>query len=351
MFAIRLANELSLTQNVFFIELHPERTVEKRQIPLLDKKIILLQPSVNAENCFLDEQVIGFIKKNKITHVNSHSWDSDVYFASLKKKIRFQLISSFHGHYEFLAQKRINFNAITKCTITAIDKIIYTSPIHQKTLDNYKVPSVKSHKIFYGVSISLAEKITKYKANECLNIVMAARGIKEKGWEEAILAVLELLKKYPGLIKLNLLGEGPHLDFLKTKYKDSSIRFLGYKNNVIRIIKDAHIGILPTYFVGESMPNTIIEYLFCGKPVITTNVGAINEMITWNKQLAGMCIDLCNDKVEIDLISAAIENYINNPLLVEKHSALALKASEKFRMESCIESYLNVFSENYSYKN
>lgn len=367
MFAIRLANELALSQNVFFIELYPERSREKRQLSILDqKRITILQPGRTSkangwagkilnklvkarakikplENSLLDNEVLSFIKKNKITVVNSHSWDSDVYFAWIKKDIKFQLVSSFHGHYEFLIEKRINYDTITRTTLDSVDRVIYTSPEHQKTLDNYGFPSSKRHKIFYGVSMPLTRKVTRYHAGECLNIVMAARGIKEKGWEEAILSVLHLLKKYPGFLKMNFVGEGPHIDYLKTKYNNPAIQFLGYKNNVTEIVKDAHIGLLPTYFVAESLPNTIIEYLFCGKPVLTTNVGAIKEMISSESELAGTCIDLQNGKVDVDLISAAIENYINNPALVEKHSLLALKAAEKFTMKACIDNYLNVF--------
>jgi hypothetical protein len=50
MFAIRLANELALTHNVFFIELYPERTREKRQLSLLDKKgITIFQPGMGSK--------------------------------------------------------------------------------------------------------------------------------------------------------------------------------------------------------------------------------------------------------------------------------------------------------------
>ena len=49
--------------------------------------------------------------KYKINIVNSHTWDSDVYFARLKNYVNFKLVSSFHGHYAFLADKRENFNS------------------------------------------------------------------------------------------------------------------------------------------------------------------------------------------------------------------------------------------------
>ena len=371
MFAIRLANELSLTHRVCFVELYPYLTTEKHQLSLLDqKRIKLFQPgknwigdwlfkdglneqtSVNGirrkvtelYRLFKKRAVKFFIKKHNITIINSHSWDSDVYFSELKKESAFTLISSFHGHYAFLADKRKNYDEITRTSLNQIDGVIYTSPEQLKTLIHYQFASTKMHKIFYGLTLPLTTRTTRYQQGQCLQVVMAARGIKEKGWEEAILAVLDLQKKYPGLVELSLVGEGQHLEYLKTKYNNPVIKFLGYKKDVIAIVKAAHVGILPTYYIAESLPNTIIEYLFCGKPVITTNIGAIKEMILSEQQLAGSCVDLINDKVQVDLITIAIEKYLIDPVLVEKHSAIALKAAEKFTMKKCIEDYLKVFN-------
>ncbi len=368
MFAIRLANELALTQQVYFIEVYPYLSKEKRQLSLLDtKRIRLIQPGQNfignwlfkygpnqfGVNAARDKieglyqffkmlQVKLFIKKKKIAIVNSHSWDSDVFFASFKKELKFNLVVSLHGHYEFLADKRKNYTALTSATLNAVDVIIYTSPEQKKTLDKYCLEQAKRRKIFYGLSMPVEKTVTSYQSGTCLNLVMAARGIKEKGWEEAILAVLQVQKKYPGFVKLNLVGEGECIDYLKIKYHSSAISFLGYQSNVIDIVCASHIGLLPTFYIAESLPNTIIEYLFCGKPVITTNVGAIREMVSLNEQIAGNCINLQDGDV-VDSIAAAIETYISNPELVEKNSVIAMQAAEKFTMKNCIEKYLNAF--------
>ena len=172
---------------------------------------------------------------------------------------------------------------------------------------------------------------------------MVARGIKEKGWEEAILAVLGLLKKYPGMVTLNMVGQGAFLDSLKTTYANPAIIFTGYSKDVVTTVNAAHIGLLPSWYVGESLPNTVIEYLFCGKPVISSKIGAIEEMICYGQQLAGTCIPLINGKVEVPALAAAIENYIINPELVERDSQIALAASVKFTMNTCVENYLDVF--------
>lgn len=368
-FAIRLANDLALHHNIFFIELYPHLTKEKRQLSLLNKsKVSLLQPGQNFIAHFLYNSFVNkkkddggktrseklywqrhkreinlFINNNKIDVVNSHSWDSDVYFAMLKKELKFALVSSFHGHYEFLSDKRNGYEKKTIEALAGIDEVIYTSPKHGQTLDKYEFPVNRRHKIFYGIPIVLAGKVTEYKKGSRLQIVMAARGIKEKGWEEAIQAVLQLNKKYPALLELKLAGESSYLDQLKIKYNDPAIVFLGYCEDVQSIINNAHLGILPTYYIAESLPNTVIEYLSCGKPVIAANVGAISEMICYNSETAGACIDLLNGKVNVACLVDAIEKYIRTPSLVQEDSAIALKAAEKFTMRKCRESYLQVF--------
>lgn len=369
-FAIRLANELAISHQVYFVELYPYRSKKKEQLSLLDQeRIKLFQPGKNwvgdwlyKENTQLQlgengtrkqvkklhnylkiKQVVSFIKKYKINIVNSHTWDSDVYFARLKNSVNFKLVSSFHGHYAFLADKRENFNSITKSALALMDSVIYTSPEHFETLQFYGVATQKAVKIFYGFTMPALSGTTRYQNGASLNLVMVARGIKEKGWEEAILAVVGLLQKYPGMLTLNLVGQGAFLDSLKTTYTNPAIIFTGYSKDVIVMVNAAHVGLLPSWYVAESLPNTVIEYLFCGKPVISSKIGAIEEMMSAGQQIAGVCVPLTNGKVEVAAIAAAIENYIINPELVERDSQIALAASVKFTMNTCVENYLNVF--------
>ncbi len=372
-FAIKLANELAKTQQVYFLELYPYSTKEKRQLHLLDtKRIKLIQPGKNIfsdylfrkvrnENYYLNNsktkvskfyrllkkvQIKFFIKRYKIEIVNSHSWVSDIYFASIKNELTIKLISTFHGHYELLTSKVLNFDVITKNALMKFDKVVYAAPGHKEILDKFGYPLTKREKIFIGINMPLSAQITSYQQGTCFNIIMVARGIKEKGWEIAILAVLELLKKYPELVKLNLVGEGEYLDYLKMKYNDPAICFAGYKDDVSAAIKDAHIGILPSYYTAESTPIVVIEYLFCGKPVVATNVGAVKEMMMSNDKLAGTCIDLQNGTVNISAVAAEIEKFISNPAMLESLSSIALKAANKFTMKTCLENYLKVYGIN-----
>ena len=130
MFAIRLANQLALTQRVYFIELYPYLAKEKRQLQLLDQqRVRLIQPGKNFIGDWLYnhghnernpltgfkkkiEHIYQLLKKKRVRHViksykintvNSHSWDTDVYFAALKQELIFKLVTSFLVHFYFSA--------------------------------------------------------------------------------------------------------------------------------------------------------------------------------------------------------------------------------------------------------
>lgn len=367
MFAIRLARELSLENNVFFIELYPYRTKIKNQKKHLNNSKILLfhigknlfgkilkkdeNPKLNyvlrnlnflyEKFCLLEIKFI--LWKYKIDIVNSHSWDTDLYFSNLKKTVKFHLISTFHGHYEFLNNLRHDFDMRTRLLLSKIDYVVFTTSSHLNTLENYNFPIKNAQKIFYGISCLVEKVPTKFEKGDVLKIIMVARGIKEKGWEEAILAVLKILEKYPKGVELNLVGEGVFLDKLKSTYKNRSIKFYGYKENVSDWIMQCHIGLLPTYYVAESLPNSIIEYLMCGKPVISTKIGAIQEMLDFNGLQAGYSISLIDRKVNLEDLYSAIHSYLVTPKLIEEHSIIAVNAAEKFTMSKCLDQYNRLF--------
>lgn len=373
MFAIRLANEMAKSHNVYFVELFPYLTKSKKQIAILElDKVKLIQPGVNRignflyKNSFTEKlvkeqawpklgklykwlkriEIMQILKKSSIDIVNSHSWDSDVYFASLKSPGGFKLVSTLHGHYEFLVDKRFNFESITKKAIKNIDEIIYTTELHNTTISSFDFPPQRMHKIFYGIKMNSIGKLATYNSHDVLNLCLIARGIKEKGWEEAINAIIKLNKEYPNKLKLYLVGEGNFVDELKLKYTNSMLSFEGYQDNIDKYLADAHIGLLPTYYVGESLPNSVIEYLTYGKPVISTDVGSIKEMMSANGKIAGKCISLTGNTVLVDELFSAIKEYLIYPEKVEKHSILALQAAEKFSMNTCIGNYLKIYNKN-----
>lgn len=104
--------------------------------------------------------------------------------------------------------------------------------------------------------------------------------IKSKGVEELIISWKKISNKYKNW-KLRILGpcKKEYLDFLKKIYVSNSIEFLGEKNHkdTLEELKKSSIFVLPSY--TEGCPNVILEAMSLGKPIISTDVGAISEML------------------------------------------------------------------------
>jgi glycosyltransferase involved in cell wall biosynthesis len=367
MFAIRLANELAEKTNLYFFELYPYRSKAKKQkknLRMDKKKTIQLGKNFLGDilhrynnrsriknkifdiyNYFNKRRLISIIKRSGIQIVHSHSWETDLFFSKLKDLIGFKLVSSLHGHYELLKQKGEYLDTCSKFALDKMDRVVYLSTAHIETLNSFNIDERKRKKIFHGLDFTPQDSLTFFHEGEVLKCILVARGIPEKGWKEAIEAFLKLQKKYPQKVQLHLIGESDYLKELKDVYQSDVICFHGYREDVMSFIRQAHIGLLPSFYKAESLPNAVIEYLVCGKPVIATRIGAIEEMIEYENKRAGVIIELNNSKVGSEDIVSAIEIYLSNPELVAQHSSIALIAAKKFEMENCVQAYSKLYSE------
>jgi glycosyltransferase involved in cell wall biosynthesis len=68
-------------------------------------------------------------------------------------------------------------------------------------------------------------------------------------------------------------------------------------------------------------------------------------MINSNGKIAGNLIPYYNNKADVKKLEEAISEYIDNPDHYMETSALAKEAFGKFRIENCVNEYLQVFNE------
>lgn len=367
MFAIRLANALSRSVRVHFMALRPWLAKASRQACLLDRNrvsVIQFTGSAVGDLIYRSLLVLGRLgplrdlevrarywrlrfvcEKHAIQIVHSHSWESDKAFAQIRQTAGIRLVSSLHGHYELMEELGGGADDQSRQQLKTMDAVVYLSRKHKATLDKFGVPPERRHQIFYGISSPPGMIATKHRKEEPLKLVMAARGIPDKGWAETLDAVTAIHRELGDVISIDLLGSGETLDRLRGRYQSCQfVRFLGYCDNILPHVASAHIGLLPSYYPAESLPNTIIEYLICGKPVIATDVGAIRDMVTHNGQVAGIILPLTRDKkVSAIDIKSAIEAYLHDAGRVERDSCVALQAARQFQMGRCVLSYLKVY--------
>jgi len=104
-------------------------------------------------------------------------------------------------------------------------------------------------------------------------LIYVGRISKEKGIENLLKFVDDLN------VEINIFGDGPLLTKLKTEYrKNKNISFRGFVSNIKKIYDKGGILVFPS-LCAENMPNTLIEAMAYGLPIIASNLGTVPTII------------------------------------------------------------------------
>ena len=132
---------------------------------------------------------------------------------------------------------------------------------------------------------------------------------------------------------------------MKDNYESKSIKFLGFKNDVLEIIAISDLVVLPSYYF-EALPITLIEAVFLEKYILATNVGETIKIVQNQK---GNCGTLLRASKEIDLINALIKeiNFISKPLELKRlfNKESFQEAKKIFRIETMAYNYISFFQQ------
>lgn len=383
-FLIRLALQLNRNgHNVFVYDMDPSKRdftyyqSLKKEVPVIEplfhklekwlikknirtkilKKIYLKFSLKDRLNKW---QIMHLYRKNEIEIVNTHMYLADVFATKIFQNTKgVKLVSSFHGCYT-LIQKEIEEGKIENVykekffhqaeqVIQLFSGFIYVTSHQLKFPNNLSLEGKKKQKIYYG--FLPAEKsnnlgpVERKKAD--IVVGMVARGDKTKGWEELIISYKRVKERNIHLqMELWLVGGGEFLNGLKVKYQRPDILFFGNVGDPMPYTNQFDIAALPTFFPAESLPNSVIEYLYAGKPVIATEVAEIPLMLQDDSgRVSGKIIPLLDGKANVELLAEALEQYFKNPNLIKKHSSMAKNAFKKFEMDNCVHQYLSFFRE------
>ena len=147
------------------------------------------------------------------------------------------------------------------------DKIIHVS---QYSLSEQKLAKQKATYIHHGIYV------LPYKSHEAklpLNVLFVGRIDCSKGIDKIIKAFYFINKN---LATLHIVGKGKQDDFIKMNTKTNVIHH-GFQKNLATYYESCDVFI--TLPIVESFGLTVIEAMNHSKPIITTNVGAISEIV------------------------------------------------------------------------
>lgn len=97
-----------------------------------------------------------------------------------------------------------------------------------------------------------------------------------KGHDLLLPCAREITASHPD-VTFHIIGGGKDLDTYRQQYESSQIRFYGYLRDPMAILETCDLNVVPSK--ADSCPNTVMESLNIGVPVIGSNVGGIPEIL------------------------------------------------------------------------
>lgn len=292
-----------------------------------------------------------YLKLYNVRIINSHLFHSDK-FITEKTGSRIPVIITDHGDYNYVIEQGFADITVVRKIFDVVNHVVYISENNKNRIkeltgrDDGKFTLINN-----GIPRRFISQTEKDKISSGLNIKpgdfifgMVARGIPEKGWEIAISAFLNLNTKDITL-HLILVGDSDYLKELHERYIDhKNIHFLGQVSDPLSIMSIIHVGLLPSYFQGESMPMAVIEFLSCDVPVIATDTGSLGSMLEINIKPAGQLLKPDDDnKPCVDTLSSLMNNYIMNQSLYTEHKNNCRFCFSRFDIDNVTKEYEKVF--------
>ncbi len=144
------------------------------------------------------------------------------------------------------------------------------------------------------------------------NIVFVGQVMRAKGLDELIAAMSQVQKEYRDTA-LYVVGDHcidahihyrAELDDAIRKYGLMNVTFTGWRSDAHDIISVMDIFVLPSH--SEGVPQTVMEAMAFGKPVLTTEVGSIADIV--NDEETGLLVPAKNSEA----LAAALRRLVGD---------------------------------------
>ncbi|MCF7702153.1 glycosyltransferase [Loktanella sp. M215] len=257
-------------------------------------------------------------------------------------------VISMHGcHETFIANPKIDRTFDTRMR-RMIDRAtwVHTADKNLQIFDTYGRPPGLT-KIANGIAVSPATlDLTRESLGlrpEAMVLCLASRAIASKGWREAV-RLTARLNAEGHAVDLMLIGEGPLADETRAE-APTHVHLTGQVTHLQDYLRLADVGLLPSYFVGESMPLILLEMMAVGLPLVATRTGEIPDMIGTGEAAAGLLVPLKGEGLDEEALHAAVMSLITRP---ETRAAMAAASRARFAADFTIAKMVDRYAGPYA---
>jgi glycosyltransferase involved in cell wall biosynthesis len=300
----------------------------------------------------VEQDFARLLADNEFDVICSLSFHQDYLACKYAQLKRTPVVVSMHGVYEYAAPE---WPERARAIYDYVSAIIYAADKNMSYYwaQPYFRPAMPTAKIYTGTDLdspipATATRASLGLADDAFVYILVARGIKEKGWAETITAFRGIRQRHPRAALL-LVGDGEYVQQLKAQHAaEPGIVFYGFHPSSVELTQLADVGLLPTYFPIETLPNVVIDYLRCGLPVVSTAIGEIPDMLqAADGQPAGTVLPLLPANAGLDpaLLAEAMERYLTDPVFYQAQADRVQEVRRKFDIRTCVRRYLDLFEQ------
>ncbi|WP_245395176.1 glycosyltransferase family 4 protein [methane-oxidizing endosymbiont of Gigantopelta aegis] len=159
---------------------------------------------------------------------------------------------------------------------------------------------------------------------------------------ETAIKSLELIKKDYPQVKLTIAGSGEQKDYLQQQVSalglEDNVCFTGKltPDEVVALYQQADIMLNPT--TVDNMPNSVLESMACGVPVVTTNVGGIPFIVEDDKTA------LLVDVGDFEMMAKKVMTLFKDESLYQRLVTNGLAEVQRYSWPNVKQQWLSLYS-------
>ena len=310
------------------------------------KVVLFHQKSKWDINIF--RRILTVVDGEKVDIIHTHGPRANFFGCFIKRKRRqLKWITTVHSnpHHDFLGKglSGMIYTALHLWALKKPDHCLAISKRFKNLLINEGIEEGKITFIYNGIDFKCASQESHLSRKE-FNIneddflmIMVARLCPVKGHSLVFSIMKELAK-----VKLLVVGTGFLEDKLKMQVTNLGIEnkvvFLGHRHDVDALYQIADLKVLAS--LSESFPLVLLEAARAKKPVITSDVGGVRDLIPSNE--FGWIVPVNEKRALKKAIEEAME-YREMGMLKEIGVNLYNRASTNFTLDHFRESVLKTY--------
>lgn len=252
--------------------------------------------SSNRFDVLCVKNIHNYLEKNNISIVHSHGYKPSILSYLPCRLLNKPLIITCHLWFNIDDNKLKLYHKIETMVMKKIPAVIGVSNEICNELITAGVDKDNVHCIFNGIDLSNYRQYPMSETNRVFTelgiqkdefVIGSIGRLHEQKAFHYVLEAVDLLKRKNNALKLKcvVFGDGPLREELKGKCSrlglQKVVQFPGFREDILNLLDFMDVFVISS--VDEGLPMVLLEAMAKKKAIISTPVGAINSVLTHEK--------------------------------------------------------------------